>query len=87
MIWNHSDTSELKMKNLSDSDLQRYLEKIDTKTFLLMVFIKLKLMDSSFSNMLKETETQLWVYQLRKLLIILINLKNEKIFWNNWKPY
>ena len=34
MVWNHSDTSELKMKNLSDSDLQRYLEKIDTKTLL-----------------------------------------------------
>ena len=34
MVWNHTDTSELKMKNLSDSDLQRYLEKIDTKTLL-----------------------------------------------------
>ncbi len=34
MVWNHSDTSELKMKNLSDSDLQSYLEKIDTKTLL-----------------------------------------------------
>ncbi len=34
MVWNHSDTSELKMKNLSDNDLQNYLEKIDTKTLL-----------------------------------------------------
>ncbi len=34
MVWNHSDTSELKMKNLSDNELQKYLEKIDTKTLL-----------------------------------------------------
>ncbi len=34
MVWNHSDTSELKMKNLSDNQLQNYLEKIDTKTLL-----------------------------------------------------
>ena len=34
MIWNHTDSSELKMKNLSDSQLLKYLEKIDTKTLL-----------------------------------------------------
>ena len=34
MVWNHSDTSELKMKNLSDNELQNYLERIDTKTLL-----------------------------------------------------
>ena len=34
MIWNHTDSSELKMKNFSDSQLLKYLEKIDTKTLL-----------------------------------------------------
>ena len=34
MIWNHTDTSELKMKNLSENELQNYLKKIDTKTLL-----------------------------------------------------
>ena len=34
MIWNHSDSSELKMKNLTDSELNLYLDKIDTKTLL-----------------------------------------------------
>ena len=34
MIWNHSDTSELKMKNLNDDELSSYLNKIDTKTLL-----------------------------------------------------
>ena len=34
MIWNHSDSSELKMKNLKEKELLEYLAKIDTKTLL-----------------------------------------------------
>ena len=34
MIWNHTDSSELKMKNLSDGELSSYLSKIKTKTLL-----------------------------------------------------
>ena len=34
MVWNHSDTSELKMKNLTHTELTAYLAKIETKTLL-----------------------------------------------------
>ena len=34
MIWNHSDSSELKMKKLSEEQLIKYLNKIKTKTLL-----------------------------------------------------
>ena len=34
MIWNHTDSSELKMKNLNDSSLLKYLDKIKTETLL-----------------------------------------------------
>ena len=34
MIWNHTDSSELKMKNLDDSFLLNYLDKIKTETLL-----------------------------------------------------
>ena len=34
MIWNHSDQSELKMKNFQDEELIKYLEKIKTETLL-----------------------------------------------------
>ena len=34
MIWNYTDVSELKMKNLTDEELSLYLDKIDTKTLL-----------------------------------------------------
>ena len=34
MIWNHTDSSELKMKNLNDDQLLSYLDKIDTRTLM-----------------------------------------------------
>ena len=34
MIWNYSDSSELKMKNLKEVELSEYLSKIETKTLL-----------------------------------------------------
>ena len=34
MVWNHSDTSELKMKNLTHTELSNYLAKIETRTLL-----------------------------------------------------
>ena len=34
MIWNHTDSSELKMKNLSENQLLTYLNKIKTETLL-----------------------------------------------------
>ena len=34
MIWNYTDSSELKMKNLKDEELLKYLSKIETKTLL-----------------------------------------------------
>ena len=34
MIWNYTDSSELKMRNLTDEDLTKYLNKIETKTLL-----------------------------------------------------
>ncbi len=34
MIWNHTDSSELKMKNFTNDELLLYLNKIETKTLL-----------------------------------------------------
>ena len=34
MIWNYTDSSELKMKNLTDDELSSYLNKIETKTLI-----------------------------------------------------
>ena len=34
MIWNYTDTSELKMKNLTNDELSNYLSKIKTEILL-----------------------------------------------------
>jgi len=34
MIWNHTDSSELKMKKFSEDQLLSYLNKIKTKTLM-----------------------------------------------------
>ena len=34
MVWNYSDTSELKMKNFKEKQLMNYLDKIKTETLL-----------------------------------------------------
>ena len=34
MVWNYTDSSELKMKNLNDDQLLSYLDKIDTRTLM-----------------------------------------------------
>ena len=34
MLWHHSDQSKLKMKNLSEDELKKYLKKIKTETLL-----------------------------------------------------
>tara|TARA_X000000368_G_scaffold294634_1_gene234408 strand:+ start:264 stop:848 length:585 start_codon:yes stop_codon:yes gene_type:complete len=35
MIWNHTDQSELKMKNLKEDEIMQYLDKIKTETLLM----------------------------------------------------
>ena len=57
MVWNYTDTSELKMKNLTDDQLSQYLNKIKTETLLHMESIKLRLMDLIYLIILMETET------------------------------
>ena len=34
MVWNHTDSSELKMKNLTDDEISLYLNKIETQTLI-----------------------------------------------------
>ena len=34
MIWNYTDSSELRMKNLTEQEISKYLDKIKTETLL-----------------------------------------------------
>ena len=68
MIWNHSDTSELKMKNLTDKELSSYLNKIETKTLLLMVFIKLKQMDLELFEYVKGDKDSIMGLPIKEII-------------------
>ena len=50
MIWNHTDKSELKMKNLQESEIIKYLNKIRTDVLLAMGFTKSRLVAGIFLN-------------------------------------
>ena len=45
MIWNHSDTSELKMKKLTEDEIKKYLNKIKTQILLDYGVYQVKRMD------------------------------------------
>ena len=52
MIWNYTDKAILKMKNFSDQDLKKYLNKItDEAPYMLIMYIKLKVKEENlFEN-------------------------------------
>ena len=63
---------ELKM-NLNDDELSSYLNKIDTKTLLAYGVYQIEADGLELFEYVKGDKTQLWVYPLKKSLIILIN--------------
>ena len=73
MLWNYTDSSELKMKNLNDDELSIYLNKIDTETLLAYGVYQIEADGLELFEYVKVIKTQLWVYLLKKSLIILNN--------------
>ena len=63
MIWNHSDSSELKMKNFSDDQLAKYLIKLKQKRSFRMEFIRSKQKVCGYLIILRAIIIQLWVCQ------------------------
>ena len=63
MIWNYTDSSTLTMKKLNSNEFETYLKKLVIKIFLLMEFIKSKLMGRIFFLVLKVTKIQSWDFQ------------------------
>ena len=61
MIWNHSDQSELKMKNFKDEELIKYLEKIKTETLLAYGVYQVEAQGLDLFEYIKGDRTQLWV--------------------------
>ena len=67
------DSSELKMRNLSDNELSSYLKKIDTKTLLAYGVYQIEAGGLELFEYIKGDKDQLWAYLLKKSLTILEN--------------
>ena len=62
MVWNYSETSELKMKNLTDNELSTYLEKIETKTLLAYGVYQIEADGLELFEYIKGDKDRLWDY-------------------------
>ena len=60
MIWNYTDSSELKMKNLSNDEISNYLSKIDTNTLFAYGVYQIEADGLELFEYIKGDETQLW---------------------------
>ena len=72
MVWNFSDSSELKMKKLNDSELLSYLNKIDTKTLLAYGVYQIEADGLELFEYVKGHKD---------------SIMGLPIIWNNWKSY
>ena len=61
MIWNYTDKATLTMKNFSDEDLEKYLEKISDES--LYSYNVYQIEGEGKNLFLMEMKIQLWVYQ------------------------
>ena len=66
MIWKHTDQSELKMKNLNDDLLTKYLDKIKTETLLAYGVYQIEADGLELFDYVKGDKDLSWDYQLKK---------------------
>ena len=78
MIWNHSDISELKMKNLTNNQLQNYLKKISTKTLLAYGVYQIEAQGLELFEYVKGNKDSIMGLPIKNILNY-INMNKEKI--------
>ena len=80
MIWNYTDSSELKMKNLSDKELSSYLSKIDTKTLLAYGVYQIEADGLELFEYVRGDNDSIMGLPIKAISNYLEQFKNEKIF-------
>ena len=75
MIWNHSDSSELKMKNLNDEELSSYLNKIETKTLLAYGVYQIESNGLDLFEYVKGDRDSIMGLPIKKIINYIKNLK------------
>ena len=75
MVWNHTDSSELKMKNLTDKELTLYLSKIETKTLLAYGVYQIEAEGMSLFEYIKGDKDSIMGLPIKQILNYLNQLK------------
>ena len=76
MVWNHTDSSELKMKNLKDDELSTYLKKIDTKTLLAYGVYQIEAEGLELFEYVKGDKDSIMGLPIREIINYIKQLKN-----------
>ena len=77
MVWNYSDASELKMKNLTDNQLLEYLGKIKTETLLAYGVYQVEAEGLQLFDHIKGDLNSIMGLPIKEILNYIKNYKND----------
>ena len=77
MIWNHSDQSELKMKNLTEKELIKYLDKIKTETLLMYGVYQVEAEGINLFEDIKGDKDSIMGLPIKQIMNYIKQYKNE----------
>ncbi len=77
MIWNHTENSELKMKNLKEEELKDYLKKIKTETLLAYGVYQIEAQGLELFEYIKGDKDSIMGLPIKQIIDYIKNYKNE----------
>ena len=77
MIWNHTEKSELKMKNLKGDELRDYLKKIKTETLLAYGVYQIEAQGLELFEYIKGDKDSIMGLPIKQIIDYIKNYKNE----------
>ena len=77
MIWNHTDSSELKMKNHTDEDLSKYLREIKTETLLAYGVYQVEAQGLKLFEYIKGDKNSIMGLPIRDIINYIKEYKND----------
>ena len=77
MVWNHSDSSELKMKNFTEKKLKDYLDKINTETLLAYGVYQIESNGLELFEYIKGDQNSIMWLPLKDIINYIKEYKNE----------
>ena len=85
MIWNCTDSSELKMKNLTNEEISNYLSKIKTETLLAYGVYQVEADGLNLFEYIKGDHNSIMGLPIKEILNYIDQYKNDYKIWDNRK--